>query len=240
MSNTSKESFYSRLIEPMIKELERLARITRGEQSVEDLKAEAWIAATEINEASGRAFEPEDRTFQQAIIDRLKKAFGRFANRAMRFAARLDHEETNGEGEVRNGLAATLTAPQAYEPETSLIEAEEAHRRERAVRERYTEAVAYLRVLDRFDDDKLAIARYLAIRRSTLELRLRKAEETARQQASMFDRVTRIPDDFCPPQGLYMRPSPTRLRRQIAPRCAFLGSWQRGLFSAARSIWSFR
>ncbi|WP_052131839.1 hypothetical protein [Caballeronia zhejiangensis] len=240
MSNTSNESFYSRLIAPMIKELERLAGITRGEQSVDDLKAEAWIAASEINNAAGRAFEPEDRTFQQAIVDRLRKAFGRFANRAMRFAARLDHEETDGEGELQLGLAATLAAPQAYEPETALIEAEEARGRERAVRERYTEAVAYLRVLDRFDEDRTAIARYLAIRRSTLDSRLRKAEETARQQSSMFDGVTRIPDDFCPPQGRYMRASPTHRRRQIAPRCPSVGAWQRGLFSAARSIWSLR
>ncbi|EKS73155.1 hypothetical protein BURK_001770 [Burkholderia sp. SJ98] len=240
MSNMSNESFYSRLIAPMIKELERIAGITRGEQSVDDLKAEAWIAASEISNAAGRAFEPEDRTFQQAIIDRLRKAFGRFANRAMRFAARLDHEETDGDGEVQRGLAATLAAPPAYEPETALIEAEEAQGRELAVRERYTEAVAYLRVLDRFDDDRTAIARYLAIRRRTLDLRLRKAEETARQQSSMFDGVARIPDDFCPPQGMYMRYSRTPPRRQIAPRCAFVGFWQRGLFSAARSLWGPR
>lgn len=198
----------------MLKQLERIAGSSRGEHSLEDLKSEAWIAAQEIQAESGVDFEPEDERLQSAILIRLKKAFGRFANRMMRFALQLDHEDVGADGDaLPNSVAASLSGPDAYEPEVAIERAQDIEASALILAERFAEAVAYFRTFENFDNDRRAVAAYLAIPMATLRTRLRRAEIAAATQTSMFDGIEKIASDFMPKRGYWLRRPTTRRGR---------------------------
>lgn len=202
MENDQHESFFVRLISPMLDQLRRIAHGTRGEQSVDDLKTEAWIAAQDVLSEFGDLVEPDDERLQSAVLSKLRKAFGKFVNRKMRFAVQLDHEQVGDGGEfLPNSVSASLTGPESYEPEVALTLKEDHAALELGLSERFSEAVAYLRTLSHFDQDKQVIANYLAIPTSTLETRLRRAENVAATQPSVFDGVEAIPLNFLPRRG---------------------------------------
>ncbi len=191
-----------------------MARGSHGEQSLDDLKAEAWLAAHTIREEQGIDFDPEDEAFQRAILSNLSKAFGKFANRKMRFAIRLDQEDIGDNGDrAPNAIAARLAASDGYQPEIAAERAEEFASRDRYILQRFTEAVAYLRTLDHFDHDKRAIAAHLAIPISTLDARLRRAEMLADAQPSIFDGVEMVAADFVPKVGNVMKTSLSKRAR---------------------------
>ncbi|MFM0670029.1 hypothetical protein [Paraburkholderia sediminicola] len=195
-------SFFARLIAPMLKRLRLIASSTRGEHTVDDLKAEAWIIASDVQTEQGVDLEPDDAELQHTVVTRIEKMFGRFANRKMRFALRLDRDDVDDNGELStNSIAAGLSGPDVYEPEQAAALFQENEESERRLGARYAEAVAYVRVLEHFDSDKRVIANYLCLPLPTLESRLRRAESLAECQPSMFDGVEIIPADFLPPRG---------------------------------------
>ncbi|MFM0736556.1 hypothetical protein PQQ51_04805 [Paraburkholderia xenovorans] len=236
MKNNRNDTFFSRLVAPMLDQLRRIAGVTRGEQSVDDLKAEAWIAAQEVRCEMGDAVEPEDERLQSAVLTKLRKAFGKFVNRKMRFAVQLDHEQPGDDGDfLPNSVAASLTGPESYEPGVALELAEERAARERCLTERFTEAVAYVRTLSHFDHDKHAIATYLAIPTSTLEARLRCAEYIAASQPSIFDGIETLPTDFLPLRGRRCQSRRVPRRCWVSP-CLVAKYCQLRLFSRGRAI----
>jgi len=206
MKNSRDDSFFSRLIAPLLDQLDRIARGSRAEQSVDDLKNEAWLAAHEIRAEHGIDFEPEDESFQQAILSRLRKAFGKFVNRKMRFAVQLDHEQPGNDGDfLPNSVAASLAASDIYEPEIALARVEEHDERERYLTGRFAEAVAYLRSLEHFNGDCGALAAHLAITVGALTSRLGRAETVAHGQSSIFDGIEAVPVHFVPLRGSHSR-----------------------------------
>ncbi len=226
------DAFFTRLIAPMLGQLRRLAAATRGEQTVDDLKTEAWLAARDIQTERGAEFQPEDEGFQQAIVAKLRKAFGRFANRKMRFAHQLDHEARGDDGDfLPNSIGSRLSAPEAYEPQIA-IEAIERHAEyTERLASRFTEAIAYLRVLAHYDDDKREIADYLAISIGGLDGRLARAETFAELQASLFDGIENVPADFLPPRA-QKRSARGRLLMTWKRVCFLMRPRQESLFSA--------
>ncbi|POR48169.1 hypothetical protein B0G62_11549 [Paraburkholderia eburnea] len=215
MAQRNDTNFFDRLIAPMLKHLRQIAGMTRGEQSVDDLKSHAWIIAEEIKSERGADIEPDDEEVQATIVARLHRLFGHFVNRAMRFAIRLDQEERDNDGDFReNAVSARLMASRSYEPEVSLQRAEEAAEAARMIQAQFSEAVAYYHVFDQFDGDSNALARYFAIQSATLDARLARAEATARRQPSVFDGVESISPDFRPLRGRRRRRCvPARFRR---------------------------
>ena len=227
----SSDSFFARLISPMVDQLRRLALGTRGEHSIDDLKNEAWLAAQDIHEEAGIEFEPEDESFQEAILTKLRKAFGRFANRKMRFAVQLDHEQAGADGEfLPNSLASSLAAPDVYEPEIAIERAEESAASEDRLAGRFTEAVAYLRTLDHFDNDSSMVAAHLAITIGVFRSRLAIAATTAARQRSLFDGIEAIPRDFVPLRGRALRIM-AKASIEWENLCAFVKPRQQRLFS---------
>jgi hypothetical protein len=216
MAQLNDASFFDRLIKPILKHLRHIAGLTQGDQSVDDLKSQAWIIAAEIEAERGGTIEPDDVAEVQAtIVKRLHTLFGRFANRAMRFAARLDRDERDDDGDFReNAVSARLAAPQSYEPEVALQLAEDTAEAARVIHAQFSEAVAYFHVFDQFDGDSGALARYFAIQSATLAVRLTRATASARHQPSVFDGVASIPPDFRPQPGKWRRRhAPVRFRR---------------------------
>ncbi|MGB8423172.1 hypothetical protein [Paraburkholderia sp.] len=233
---SSDPSFFTRLISPMLDQLRRLAHGTRGEHSVDDLKNEAWLAAQDIHEESGVAFEPEDESFQEAILTKLRKAFGRFANRKMRFAVQLDHEQAGADGEfLPNSLASSLAAPDVYEPEIAIERAEESAAGEERLAKRFTEAVAYLRALDHFDNESSRVAAHLAITMGAFKSRLARAATTAECQRSLFDGIETIPRDFVPLRGHTVRLM-ARASIEWGRICALVKPRQQRLFSGSPAL----
>lgn len=222
------ESFFEHLIAPMLKHLRQIAGLTRGEQSVDDLKSHAWIIAEEIKAERGADIEPDDEEVQATIVARLHRMFGRFVNRAMRFAVRLDQENRDDNGDFReNSISARLAASQTYEPEVALQLAEDAAETARIIHAQFSEAVAYYHVFDQFDGDSTTVARYLAIQAETLKTRIARADIAARHQPSVFDGVASIPPDFQPRRGRWRRRrAPIRFRRV----CGHMRPAQRHLF----------
>lgn len=221
-------AFFERVILLIRRQLERIARSSEGDHSVDDLTNETWLIVDELHAAPGANPDPEDESLREAIIERLHRQFGRFANRKERFAARIDRDDVGHDGELmESSVAARLAAPEAYEPHVALEQREERDRFKQALDARFSEAVAYLRVLDHFDGNRVVIAQYLAIPLGALNIRLKKSERFAESQPSMFDGIERIPDDFLPPRG-----TPRRLisARRFHHTCTNARPWQTHLF----------
>jgi hypothetical protein len=239
MSTDRQDYSFHRLATALLVQLKRIARGTHGEQSIDDLQSEVWLAAKEIQDEAGREFEPEDEGFQRAILLRLQKAFGKFANRNLRFAVRLDQEQVADDGEVRqNRVAATLAAPAAYQPETAIELEEEERERCRKLTERFAEAIAYFRALDHFDGDHDVLAGHLAITAGALRLRFARAEIALQQQPSLFDGVEAVPADFVPRAGRPLRTDSRRWSWRNA--CALARPMQLRIFHSLPALFGRR
>ncbi|QBQ96884.1 hypothetical protein [Paraburkholderia pallida] len=228
MAQQNDATFFDRLIAPMLKHLRHIASLTQGEHSVDDLKSEAWIIAEEIKADRGGEVEPEDIDLQETIVAQLHKLFGRFVNRAMRFAVRLDQEARDDDGNFSgSAVSAHLAGPRNYEPEIAMELEEDAAEFTQVIHGQFSEAVAYYHVFGQFDSDTNALARYFAIQSATLDARLARAEAAARRQPSVFDGVESIPPDFQPLRGRHRRRrAPARFRRA----CSAMRPAQRHLF----------
>ncbi|RKP44994.1 hypothetical protein [Pararobbsia silviterrae] len=235
MSNDD-DGFLTRLIPSILGHLRQIARGTRGEHSVDDLKAEAWLVAREIQDESQQTLDPDDESFREAVIRRLRKAFGQFVDRPFRFAFRLDEEDQGDDGEIQsNRIASTLAAPKQYEPEHACELVDQYHDDERTLRSRFTEAVAYLRSLEFFSGNGERLASHLAISKSMLFQRMARAEHIARMQPSLFDGVEEIPSTFVAKPARRRSPSPKRsLWRALCHAATYV---QAQLFSLFSRLW---
>ncbi|KVU85011.1 hypothetical protein WL38_25825 [Burkholderia ubonensis] len=218
MAQRHDASFFDRLIAPMLRHLRHIARLTQGEHTVDDLKSEAWIIAEEIKAERGSAIEPDDADLQESVVARLHKMFGRFVNRAMRFAARLDQEDRDDDGDFReNSIAARVAGPTHYEPHAAFERNQEIEETALVIASQFSEAVAYFHMFDQFDGDNVALARHFAIKTVALQTRLTRAQDIARRQPSAFDGITTIPPDFIARRGVWRRrKAPVRFRRVCA------------------------
>ncbi|WP_334032781.1 hypothetical protein [Burkholderia gladioli] len=200
-------AFFQRVIGLIRKQLERIAGSSQGDHSVEDLTNETWLIVDELHVEPDANPDPEDESVRELIVTRLQREFGRFVNRQERFAARIDRDDVNDDGDfMPNTIAATLSAPEKYEPLMSIEMREEATAAARKIGERFSEAVAYLRTFERFDGESAAVARYLAIGLRALDNRVARATYTQETQPSMFDGIEAIPADFVPRPGRSVPP----------------------------------
>jgi len=201
MSIRSAGAFFARLIPAILSDLRRIASRSRGEATVEDLQAEAWLVAEELSRDRDPPPDVGDKGFHQQILGRLYNRFVNFADKRLRFAVRLDEQREDEDGGMReNPVAAALAAPEGSDPSLARVTREEEHTQKEQLMGRFAEAVAYLRVFSNIGNDRAAVADHFAIAACTLRRRLRRAERTVARQPSLFDGITVIPDDFMPPR----------------------------------------
>ncbi|HEF5786344.1 hypothetical protein WK80_29845 [Burkholderia multivorans] len=221
-------AFFQRVIGLIRKQLERIAGSSQGDHSVEDLTNEAWLIVDELHLEPDASPDPEDQGVRDLIVARLQREFGRFVNRQERFATRIDRDDVDDDGDfMPNAIAARLSAPEKYEPLASLEMREEAAAAARIIGERFSEAVAYLRTFERFDGDKVGVARHLAIDLRALHRRVARASHVERTQRSMFDGIEEIPVDFMPLAGRWRA---TLIAPQYRGACAIAWPVQLQLF----------
>lgn len=203
-------NFFTHLIETIHSDLHKIANSSNGEISVEELQTETWIMATELSNGQAHAPKPNDEEFRSKILRRLWKKFGRFADRHLKLAYRLDDQYETEDGVMENSIAASLQAPASLEPEEVLMARETLleTNEETRLRGRFAEAVAYVRVADHFRQDWTLMALHLAIADCTLQVRMRRARRSVEIQPSLFDSIESIPPSFMPPKRLRARPLP--------------------------------
>lgn len=180
-------------------DLRRIASRTRGEFSGDDLAAEAWLLAIEIGQKRGWPFNFLDEDDQDTLFAWLHNRFVRYAEKAVRYAVRLDRDWDSEDSEqTGSALARLLTAPLDTDPQIRQQAIDEQGDLVAAVMRSYSEATAYVLLLIRVDWHLEDLADLLLIGCGTLKQRLRASGLRARVQPSLFDGVDRIDPDFDP------------------------------------------
>jgi hypothetical protein len=176
-----------------------LAARTRGEMTADDLASEAWLIALEIEQRRGWRFDFADMEDQETLLAWMHNRFVKYAEKAVRYAMRLDRDWDQEDGEQAGAaLARLLTAPLDADPQLRMQTAEEGRDLASVVRQSYSEAAAYVLLLIRVDWHMQDLADMLAIGRCALRARLRAAGLHALVQPSLFDGVDFIDPNFEP------------------------------------------
>jgi hypothetical protein len=177
--------------------LERIARSTGSGTKAAGLYGEVWIAVCTLRERLNRELdltqaEDEDRIFS-FVYSRLRGQ----KDWKLHFADSLDFDD--GEG-LR--LSERL-------PDTRSDDASEQAENYNALASRYAQAFAYTIALSNFRNEHALLANHLAIALPTLLARMRKLNEHAGRQPSLFDGKQHMDEDFVPLPGRPMRSLPT-------------------------------
>ncbi|MCA8255167.1 hypothetical protein LGM89_17990 [Burkholderia sp. AU31624] len=221
-------AFFQRVTSLIRKQLERIAWSSEGDHSVDDLTSETWLIVDELHADPDATPDPDDENLRDMIVARLQRQFGKFVNRKERFALRIDRDDIDDNGDLLpSAVGARLSAPEKYEPLVALEIREDAAAAARAIGDRFSEAIAYLRTFERFDGDAVRTATYLAIGPETLNRRVARASRIEETQPSMFDGIEAIPADFMPLAGRWASPP---MPHQYRPTCAVAWPLQLQLF----------
>ena len=173
--------------------LERIARCTGSGAKAADLHGEVWIAICTLRERLNRELdlfqaEDEDHIFS-FLYSRLRKQ----KDWKLDFADSLDFDD--GEGLRLSERLADTRSDEVW------VQAENYN----ALASTYSEAFAYTVALSNFRNEHALLANHLAIALSTLRTRMRKLNEQAGRQRSVFDGKQRMDENFVPLPGRPVR-----------------------------------
>jgi hypothetical protein len=178
--------------------LERIARSTGSDAKAVDLYGEVWIAICTLRERLNRELD----LFRAEDIDRifsfLYSSLRGQKDWKLHFADSLDFDD--GEGlRLSERLA-----------DTRSTEAREQAENYNSLADTYSEAFAYVIALSNFRNEHALLANHLVIALPTLQTRMRKLNEQAGRQPSLFDGKQRMGEDFVPLPGRPVRPPPQK------------------------------
>lgn len=180
-------------------DLRRIAGCSRGEYSVDDLSGEAWLISEEIGRKRGFAVDLSNCDDQQFVLARLYNKLIRFTEKNLRFAVRLDRDWDSDDSEYAvNRLARLLSAPEEFDPLVRMQTEEDQSGSLKLVEHSYSQASAYVILLDRFDWELEVLARSLNLVTAVLRRRMLKSGAHMKRQPSLFDRIQSIELDFVP------------------------------------------
>lgn len=170
--------------------------------TIDDMKSEAWLAASDIGIKRGYPVDFSHCDDQEAILRKMYGQLVKYAKKHTRYAARLDEGWNDEDSDAAtNMLAHLLTAPPESDPQVWLQQREDTAELSELIRSSYSEASAYVLLLMRFNWDLGDVAAYLHIMIEALRRRLMLSGVRARVQPSLFDRVEFIDPDFIPQQA---------------------------------------
>lgn len=191
--------------------LKRVSSHTRGEHSLSDVEASAWLLAEELRLDKGVSPDFDSRDYQERILGFLYHKLVRRSELNVRYAVRLDHSPAGAPEDAAHPLLAKLAADEGLEPLALLIQQEESLADSEAEPASYeSPAAAYLQLLRRFDNKMLDVATHLLISRSWCYRRFNRALNLARLQWPLAKEA------FSTAEGL--EPSPWRKFRAIHVR----------------------
>lgn len=180
-------------------DLRRIARQSR-EFCLDDMQGEAWLIAEKIELRRGRAVNFADAADQETVLAWLYRELVTYAEKAVRFAIRLD-KDWDSEDSPGNLLDQLLTAPDHSDPMARMLDEQAQRDVLEALQASYSQAAAYVILLDRFDWEMVALAEHLRVVLTTLHGRIAWSCRHMKMQPSLFDRVQVVPSDFLPTQA---------------------------------------
>ena len=167
--------------------------------SVDDMVSESWILAIEIGQRRGWNFDFFDQDDQDTLLAWMHNRFVKYAEKAVRYAIKLDRNWDNDDGEQTGAaLARLLTAPIDTDPQVRQQALEEKDDLIAVIQQSYSEASAYVLLLVRVDWHLEDLAGLLQIGQGALKQRLRASGLRARVQPTLFDGIDKIDPDFEP------------------------------------------
>jgi hypothetical protein len=167
--------------------------------SVDDLASEAWLIAIEIGTKRGWPVDFDNEDDQDMLFAWMHNRFVKYAEKAIRFAVKLDRDWGDESGESMGAaLARVLTAPLDADPQMRQQLHDEQQELVGIVRCSYSEAAAYVLLLIRVDWHLDDLAALLWIGVGTLRRRLKASGLRARVQPSLFDGKEVIDPGFTP------------------------------------------
>ena len=169
--------------------LEKIARSTGSGAKATDLYGEVWIAICTLQERLGRELDLFRAEDEDAIFSFVYSSLRRQKDWKLHFADSLDFDD--GEG-LRLSERLSDTRPD---------EAREQAESYDVLASKYSEAFAYTVALSNFRSEHALLANHLAIAESTLRARIRKLNEKAGRQPSLFDGKQRMDESFVPLPG---------------------------------------
>lgn len=183
----------------LLKAKSRLEKIARsmglGTKAV-DLYGEVWIAICTLRERLNRELDLFQAEDEDRIFSFLYSNLRGQKDWKLHFAASLDFDD--GEGlRLSERLA-----------DTRSDEAREQAENYNALASTYSEAFAYVVALSNFRNERALLANHLAIALPTLQTRMRKLNEQAGRQPSLFDGKQRMDENFVPLPGRPVRTLP--------------------------------
>lgn len=112
--------------------LKRIARDTRGEYQLDDVKSEAWVMAQEMYATKNIPIKFSDSEYQELLLKYVYQALVRYTETQVRHAIRLDHGSTNDDEDV-HPLMRTLVSNDGSDPLGELLAREAAQDARRAL-----------------------------------------------------------------------------------------------------------
>lgn len=178
--------------------LRSISSATRGEHSLEDVQAEAWLMAADL-QSKGLAIDLRQAEHQDLLLSHLYQHLVRYTELNVRKAVRLDHAPAGSEDGDAHPLMRTLSAQEEYDPIVALMLHEERMQSEtREPSPHESLAGAYLHLLRLFDNRMKDVADHLLISVSYCYFRFAHAKLLTEKQRPLSPAISRRDAAFVP------------------------------------------
>lgn len=181
-----------------------IARECRNEFTVADLHNDVWVIVFEIAAERGYPVDLACDMDQALVRNKLYWHRVKREEKHARYAERLDAPINRNDDDSLT-LGEVIEAPLSQSPEQILLNRETDLLSLSRLLSSYSQATAYALTLQNFEPKLSRLAVYLDIARCTLKSRILIADQHKKRQDSLFDRIEKIPEDFCPKPIIYLK-----------------------------------
>lgn len=164
-----------------------------------DLISEAWLFVAEQELKRGAPFDPASTQAQELLLGFLYNKHINFVSPISRYSVSLDQAVEAGGGDELPALMDRQRAPASSEPLQFLLALEEGFTDPfTVVAESYSQAAAYIILLERFAWSASELAASLCISIRALVARFLLARDAMLERPSLFDGIEQVARDFQP------------------------------------------
>ncbi|MDO8942167.1 MAG: hypothetical protein Q8N17_03990 [Burkholderiaceae bacterium] len=170
---------FARFLVDKKKDIQRIARATRGEYEPSDVESEAWLLAQRLPQTKGWTVDFTDGRQQDKFLSYLYQELVRYTELVVRHAVRLDHKPGGDAGDDPHPLVNILASDEGHDPLATLLLAEAAQLQAAEPDAHHSLAAAYLWLLRRLNNDMRQLAQHLLISLSYCYRRMARARMLA-------------------------------------------------------------
>jgi hypothetical protein len=164
---------FSAFVQSKRAKLRFIASRTCGEHTEGDVMGVAWLMADRIGRKRGFDVDFGNPHDQEIVLAWLFNELVRFADKQVRYAVRLDKDwDQEDAGAAVEALSRFLIAPEEFDPAIAHELEQEREGRMAVIKHSYSQAAAYLILLERFTWDMDDLADFLKVVTATLRGRI--------------------------------------------------------------------